>query len=73
MKINRQDVGFIHGSLYYSYQLLVQVFAHAVSGACLLLFGLFLGFLPLVLTKMLVFLFLKPLAQVLKCLYSLVV
>jgi hypothetical protein len=73
MKVNRQEVGFVYGCLYYSYDVLVRIFAHFVSGACILLFGLFLGFLPWLLTKGLFFLVLNPLAQTLKFLYSLVV
>jgi len=73
MKVNRQEVGFVYGCLYYAYDFLALVFAHFVSGACILLFGLFLGFLPWIICKGLFLLVLKPLAQTLKFLYSLVV
>lgn len=73
MKVNRQEVGFVHGCLYYLYMLLVQLFAHAVCFGGLILSGLFLAFLPEIFAKSLVFLFLKPLAECLKFLYSLIV
>jgi len=70
MKINRQEVGFVNGCFYYLYMFSVQLFVHAICLGLLILSGLFIGFLPEVLAKTLAFLFLKPVFECLKFLYS---
>lgn len=73
MKVNRQDVGFVYGCFYYAFHFLALFFAHIVSGSCIFLFAWLLAFGPALLLDGLIFLFLKPLAQGLKFLYSLIV
>jgi len=70
MKINRQEVGFVYGCFYYLYMILVYLFAHLISGACMLLFAWLLAFGPQLLLKGIIILFLKPVFECLKFLYS---
>ena len=70
MKINRQEVGFVYGCFYYLYMILVYLFAHAVCLGGMILTGMFLALLPEILAKALAFLFLKPVFECLKFLYS---
>ena len=73
MKVNRQEVGFVYGCFYYVFDFFVLFVSHIICGAGILLFAWFLAFGPALLLDGLFFLFLKPVAQGLKFLYSLIV